>query len=149
MSSTIICLYNNHIQCLVVYLDQEVLDLVKERFGAWAFATKKVRRMMFWLPRLRYTNKYLDRTLQEQRHTELSFAQLAKMGLEQMSRDKGATITYSKVCFFFIRKLINIQVIIVDCGLGHRRELFDCELTKSSATQAHCSNGSCQIMFLC
>jgi hypothetical protein len=75
----------------------ETFDIVKDRFGGWAFATKKIRRMMYWYPRLRYTNKYLDRKLQDNRYADVSFAELAKMGLEMMSRDKGAEITYSTV----------------------------------------------------
>jgi hypothetical protein len=83
----------------VVYPDFEVFEIVKSRFGAWSFTTKKVRRMLYWYPRLRYTNKYLDRKLQDERHAELSFVQRANMALRMMSRDKGAQITYTKVEF--------------------------------------------------
>lgn len=82
---------------LVVYPDMETFEIVKARFGNWSFATKKIRRMMFWYPRLRYTNKYLDRKLKDDRYINLTFAELAKMGLEMMSRESGAQITYSTV----------------------------------------------------
>lgn len=53
--------------------------------------------MLYWFPRLRYTNKYMDRKLQDHRHAELSFVQRANFALKMMSRDKGAQITYTKV----------------------------------------------------
>jgi len=81
----------------LVYPDIEVFEIVKSVFGDWSMATKKIRRMLYWNPRLRYTNKYLDRKLQDSRHMDLSFVQRARMALEMMSRDKGVMISYSKV----------------------------------------------------
>ncbi|KAI6175370.1 Evolutionarily conserved signaling intermediate in Toll pathway, mitochondrial [Aphelenchoides bicaudatus] len=81
----------------MVYPDLEIFDIVKARFGAWSFTTKKVRRMLYWYPRLRYTNKYLDRQLQDSRHADLTFVKRANFALRMMSRDKGSEITYTKV----------------------------------------------------
>lgn len=83
----------------------ETFEIVKARFGDWSHATKKVRRMLYWYPRLRYTNKYLDRKLLDKRHMNLTFMQLAKMGLEMISRDKGSTITFSRVSFLLNKRL--------------------------------------------
>lgn len=87
--------FSSHI--LAVYPDKHIFEIVKATFGDWAFATKKIRRMFYWNPKLRYSNKYLDRKLQENRHADLSFIERARMALEMMSRDKGNQISYARV----------------------------------------------------
>ena len=74
-------------------------DIVVATFGKYMLASRKVMRMLYWLPRLRYYNKYLDKKLLDNRHIDLSFVERARMALEMMSRDKGAVVTYSKVSF--------------------------------------------------
>ena len=80
-----------------VYPDREVHDKVARVFGEWQYATRKAKRMFFWMPKLRYTNKYLDKRLLQQRHAPLEFAELAKMALVMMARDKGTNITFATV----------------------------------------------------
>lgn len=75
--------------------DRELYDFVVNAFGDWNFATKKIKRMMYWMPKLKNTNKYLDR-----RHIEgkdLSRVQLAFIALKMMARDPGTSISYVKV----------------------------------------------------
>ncbi|KAI6180816.1 Evolutionarily conserved signaling intermediate in Toll pathway, mitochondrial [Aphelenchoides besseyi] len=100
----------------MVYPDREVHDKVIEIFGDWTQAAKKSRRMFYWLPRLRYTNKYLDKKLQRDRHADLDFAESARLALEMMSRDKGTEITYSTVA--------NDQNLIVSAQSPLQRRLI-------------------------
>jgi hypothetical protein len=81
------------------------------RFGTWNFCTKKVKRQLYWLPKLKYTNKfiklififilkfiifsYLDRRLVEGK--ELMDVELARIALKTMCRDAGTQITSFKV----------------------------------------------------
>jgi len=74
--------------------DKEVHDIVANAFGEWNFATRKIKRMLYWMPKLKHTNKYLDR-----RHIEnqkLDDIQLAKIALKMMCRDPGTTFTLVK-----------------------------------------------------
>ncbi|KAE9556159.1 hypothetical protein FO519_000647 [Halicephalobus sp. NKZ332] len=74
--------------------DKEIHDIVANAFGEWNFATRKIKRMLYWMPKLKYTNKYLDR-----RHIEnqkLDGIQLAKIALKMMCRDPGTTFTLVK-----------------------------------------------------
>ncbi|KAI6211497.1 Evolutionarily conserved signaling intermediate in Toll pathway, mitochondrial [Aphelenchoides besseyi] len=100
----------------MVYPDREVHDKVIEIFGDWTQAAKKSRRMFYWLPRLRYTNKYLDKKLQRDRHADLDFAKSVRLALEMMSQDKGVEITYSTVA--------NDQNLIVSAQSPLQRRLI-------------------------
>lgn len=74
--------------------DKEIHDIVVNAFGEWNFATKKVKRMLYWMPKLKHSNKYLDR-----RHVEgkaLSPSELAGIALKMMSRDPATTISLLK-----------------------------------------------------
>lgn len=74
--------------------DKEIHDIVANAFGEWNFATRKIKRMLYWMPKLKHTNKYLDR-----RHVEnqkLDEVQLAKIALKMMCRDPGTTFTLVK-----------------------------------------------------
>ena len=83
---------------LGVHPDKEVHDIVVNAFGEWNFATRKIKRMLYWMPKLRYTNKYLDR--REIENKKLDDAQLAKIALKMMCRDPGTTLTHVKVHLF-------------------------------------------------
>lgn len=75
--------------------DKEIHDIVVNAFGEWNFATKKVKRMLYWMPKLKHTNKYLDR-----RHVEgksLSSSELAGIALKMMSRDPATSISLLKL----------------------------------------------------
>lgn len=74
--------------------DKEIHDIVVNAFGEWNFATKKVKRMLYWMPKLKHSNKYLDR-----RHVEgrsLSPSELAGLALKMMSRDPATSISLLK-----------------------------------------------------
>lgn len=75
--------------------DKEVFDIVVNIFGSWTFATRKVRRQLYWMPKLKYSNKYLDRRLVENKN--LDDIELARIALKMMSRDPGTTFSYAKV----------------------------------------------------
>ncbi|CAD5218485.1 unnamed protein product [Bursaphelenchus okinawaensis] len=97
--------YPNHQECAVnvldemewyhVYPDKEVDDIVSASFGPWTTVGKKVKRQLYWLPKLRYTNKYLD--VRKVENKDLSFLELAKLALDMISRDPGKEITISKM----------------------------------------------------
>ncbi|CCD68715.1 Evolutionarily conserved signaling intermediate in Toll pathway, mitochondrial [Caenorhabditis elegans] len=75
--------------------DKEIHDIVVNAFGEWNFATKKVKRMLYWMPKLKHSNKYLDR-----RHVEgksLSPSELAGIALKMMSRDAASSISLLKL----------------------------------------------------
>ncbi|CAD5225958.1 unnamed protein product [Bursaphelenchus xylophilus] len=78
-----------------VYPDKEVDDIITRNFGEWSTTSKKVRRMLYWLPKLRYTNKYLD--VRKVENKDLGFLELAKLALEMMCRDPGTKISVSKM----------------------------------------------------
>lgn len=44
---------------LGVIPDKELHDIMVRRFGAWGYATKKVKRQLYWLPKLKYTNRFI------------------------------------------------------------------------------------------
>ncbi|TKR61183.1 hypothetical protein L596_028328 [Steinernema carpocapsae] len=72
--------------------DKEIADIVVNAFGEWNFATKKVRRMLYWMPKMKHMNKYLDR-----RHVEnkdLKAIELAAIALKMMARDPGTDLDY-------------------------------------------------------
>ncbi|CAI2351403.1 unnamed protein product [Caenorhabditis sp. 36 PRJEB53466] len=74
--------------------DKEIHDIMVNAFGEWNFATKKVKRMLYWMPKLKHSNKYLDR-----RHVEgknLSPSELAGIALKMMSRDPASSISLLK-----------------------------------------------------
>lgn len=54
--------------------------------------------MLYWMPKLRYTNKYLDR--RDVENKKLDDTQLARIALKMMCRDPGTSLTYLKVCLF-------------------------------------------------
>ncbi|GMS91644.1 hypothetical protein PENTCL1PPCAC_13819, partial [Pristionchus entomophagus] len=75
--------------------DKEIHDIVVNAFGEWNFATKKIKRMLFWMPKLKYSNKYIDR-----RHIEgknLTAAELSGHALKMMSRDPATTLDFIKL----------------------------------------------------
>ncbi|CAI4227784.1 unnamed protein product [Auanema sp. JU1783] len=74
--------------------DKEIHDIVVNAFGEWNFATKKVKRMIYWMPKLKHTNKYVDR-----RHLEgktLSPEELAGLALKTICRDPGTQFSLYK-----------------------------------------------------
>lgn len=95
--------------------DKELHDIVASIFGQWNFATKKAKRMLYWMPKLKHANKYLDR-----RHVEgwklfdwlfdrgeivdqnLSAAELAGIALKMMNRDPGAELGLVTVRHYFV-----------------------------------------------
>jgi signaling intermediate in Toll pathway protein len=78
-----------------VHPDKEVHDIVANAFGEWNFATRKIKRMLYWMPKLRHTNKYLDR--REVENKKLDDTKLARIALKMMCRDPGTSYTYVKV----------------------------------------------------
>lgn len=75
--------------------DKEIHDLVVNIFGEWNFATKKVKRMMYWMPKLKYSNTYLDRRKIDGKN--LGAADLGYLALKMICRDPGTRITFVKV----------------------------------------------------
>uniref|UniRef100_A0AC34PV66 Evolutionarily conserved signaling intermediate in Toll pathway, mitochondrial n=1 Tax=Panagrolaimus sp. JU765 TaxID=591449 RepID=A0AC34PV66_9BILA len=71
--------------------DKEVHDIVANIFGEWNFATRKIKRMLYWMPKLKYTNKYLDRRQVENQN--LTATLLARIALKMMCRDPGTLFT--------------------------------------------------------
>uniref|UniRef100_A0A0K0DY93 Evolutionarily conserved signaling intermediate in Toll pathway, mitochondrial n=1 Tax=Strongyloides stercoralis TaxID=6248 RepID=A0A0K0DY93_STRER len=74
--------------------DKEVHDIVALTFGEFNFATKKIKRMLYWLPKLRHTNKYLDK--RELENKKLNEIELAELALKMMARDAGTKISDAK-----------------------------------------------------
>lgn len=52
--------------------------------------------MLYWMPKLKYTNKYLDRRTVE--GLKLSAVELAVRALKMMARDPGTEVQCYKVC---------------------------------------------------
>uniref|UniRef100_A0A0R3S320 Evolutionarily conserved signaling intermediate in Toll pathway, mitochondrial n=1 Tax=Elaeophora elaphi TaxID=1147741 RepID=A0A0R3S320_9BILA len=75
--------------------DKEIHDLVVNAFGEWNYATKKVKRMMYWMPKLKHSNTYLDRRKIEGK--KLSAVDLGYLALKMISRDPGTRITLVEV----------------------------------------------------
>ncbi|VBB27768.1 unnamed protein product [Acanthocheilonema viteae] len=71
--------------------DKEIHDLVVNAFGEWNYATKKVKRMMYWMPKLKHSNTYLDRRKIEGK--KLSAVDLGYLVLKMISRDPNTRIT--------------------------------------------------------
>ncbi|CAG9536019.1 unnamed protein product [Cercopithifilaria johnstoni] len=72
--------------------DKEVHDLVVNAFGEWNYATKKVKRMLYWMPKLKHSNTYLDRRKIEGK--KLGAVDLGYLALKMMSRDPGTQIAF-------------------------------------------------------
>lgn len=77
-----------------VHPDKEIHDIVVNAFGEWNFATRKVKRMLYWMPKLRYSNKYLDRRNVEGK--SLTPAELAGVALKMMCPDPGTAISLTR-----------------------------------------------------
>ncbi|VDK79976.1 unnamed protein product [Onchocerca ochengi] len=75
--------------------DKEIHDLVVNAFGEWNYATKKVKRMMYWMPKLKHSNIYLDRRKIEGKN--LSAVDLGCLALKMISRDPGTRITLVRI----------------------------------------------------
>ena len=83
---------------LDVQPDKEFHDMAVAIFGKWNYATKKVNRMLYWMPKMRNTNKYLDwRKVDNQ---NLKAAELARIALQMICRDAGTVFSYVKVTLF-------------------------------------------------
>ncbi|CEF70228.1 Evolutionarily conserved signaling intermediate in Toll pathway, mitochondrial [Strongyloides ratti] len=70
---------------------KDVHEIVALTFGQWNFATKKIKRMLYWMPKIRHTNKYLDK--REIDNKKLNAMELAELALKMMSRDAGTKIS--------------------------------------------------------
>ncbi|KAI3411933.1 hypothetical protein GPALN_001991 [Globodera pallida] len=77
--------------------DKEMHDLVASIFGKWNYATRKAKRQLYWLPKLRHTNKYLDRRVVENK--KLEEVELAQIALRMMCRDAGTQISSFKAYY--------------------------------------------------
>uniref|UniRef100_A0A914ZT61 Evolutionarily conserved signaling intermediate in Toll pathway, mitochondrial n=1 Tax=Parascaris univalens TaxID=6257 RepID=A0A914ZT61_PARUN len=75
--------------------DKEVHDIVANAFGEWNFATRKIKRMLYWMPKLKHSNKYLDRRCIEGR--DVGVVELAFIALKMMARDPGTAFSYVTV----------------------------------------------------
>ncbi|GMR45483.1 hypothetical protein PMAYCL1PPCAC_15678, partial [Pristionchus mayeri] len=75
--------------------DKEIHDIVVNAFGEWNFATKKIKRMMYWMPKLKYSNKYIDRRDIEGKN--LTAAELSGYALKMMARDPATILDYIKL----------------------------------------------------
>ncbi|XGW25709.1 hypothetical protein V3C99_006819, partial [Haemonchus contortus] len=78
-----------------VHPDKEIHDIVVNAFGEWNFATRKIKRMLYWMPKLRYSNKYLDRRIVEGK--SLTAAELAGVALKMMCPDPGTAISLTRI----------------------------------------------------
>lgn len=56
--------------------------------------------MLYWMPKLKNTNNYLDRRLIENKN--LTIPELARIVLKMMCRDAGTKLTNINVIFNFI-----------------------------------------------
>lgn len=61
------------------------------------------------MPKLRYTNKYLDR--RDIENKKLDDAQLAKIALKMMCRDPGTSYTYVKVRYFYFFVIFDVYFL--------------------------------------
>ncbi|KHN84281.1 Evolutionarily conserved signaling intermediate in Toll pathway, mitochondrial [Toxocara canis] len=75
--------------------DKEVHDIVANAFGEWNFATRKIKRMLYWMPKLKHSNKYLDRRCLEGR--QVGPVELAFIALKMMARDPGTAFSLVKI----------------------------------------------------
>lgn len=99
--------YPQHQECAVDVLDEmewngvqpdkELHEIMKRRFGPWNYSTLKVKRQLYWLPKLKHTNKYLDRRMVE--NMKLLDVELASIALKMICRDAGTQITSFKAPF--------------------------------------------------
>uniref|UniRef100_A0A158R3U7 Evolutionarily conserved signaling intermediate in Toll pathway, mitochondrial n=1 Tax=Syphacia muris TaxID=451379 RepID=A0A158R3U7_9BILA len=74
--------------------DKEVHDIVVNAFGNWSFASKKIKRMLYWMPKLKYSNKYIDR--REIENHEHTMVDLAYLVLKMICRDPGTVFSHIK-----------------------------------------------------
>jgi signaling intermediate in Toll pathway protein len=61
--------YPQHQECAIQLLDfmewhgvipdKELFNIMCDRFGKWNFCVKKVNRQLYWLPKLKHTNKWV------------------------------------------------------------------------------------------
>ncbi|VDK86832.1 unnamed protein product [Litomosoides sigmodontis] len=75
--------------------DKEIHDLVVNAFGEWNYVTKKAKRMMYWMPKLKHSNAYLDRRKIEGK--KLSAIDLGYLALKMISRDPSTRITLVRI----------------------------------------------------
>lgn len=80
--------------------DKEIHYLVVNAFGEWNYATKKVRRMLYWMPKLKHSNTYLDRRKIEGK--KLSAVELGYLALKMISRDPGTQINHVEVSLLIV-----------------------------------------------
>ncbi len=78
--------------------DREISDMMINIFGRYNYATKKMDRMMYWSPKLKHSNIYLDRRTVEGK--QLSASELAKIALKMISRDPATKLTQWMVSCF-------------------------------------------------
>lgn len=79
---------------LEVQPDKEVYDIMVSRFGKYNWATNKIKRMLYWMPKLKNTNKYMDRRKVE--HQNLNDVEIARLALKMICRDAGTQIKFLK-----------------------------------------------------
>uniref|UniRef100_A0A914V6P7 ECSIT N-terminal domain-containing protein n=1 Tax=Plectus sambesii TaxID=2011161 RepID=A0A914V6P7_9BILA len=70
--------------------DKEISDMVGLVFGQWNFASKKMKRMMYWRMKLRHSNPFVDRRDIEGK--QLRPSSLAKWAMKMICRDPGTVI---------------------------------------------------------
>lgn len=75
--------------------DKEVYDIMVSRFGKYNWATNKIKRMLYWMPKIKNTNKYLDR--REVENQNISDIEIARKALTMICRDAGTAIKFLKV----------------------------------------------------
>ena len=91
--------------------DKEVHDIIVNIFGDWNFSTRKIKRMLYWMPKLKHTNHYLDRRDVEGK--ALNAMELARLALKTMCRDSGTQFTYLKVPCIIPAPPFNINTLII------------------------------------
>ncbi|CEF70225.1 Evolutionarily conserved signaling intermediate in Toll pathway, mitochondrial [Strongyloides ratti] len=108
--------------------DKDVHEIVALTFGQWNFATKKIKRMLYWMPKIRHTNKYLDK--REIDNKKLNAMELAELALKMMSRDAGTKISDAQS----VDKNGKVSFIVSAQSPLQKRLLFN-------LVQAHSDNG--------
>lgn len=97
--------------------DKEIHDLVINAFGEWNYVTKKVKRMMYWMPKLKHSNTYLDRRKIEGK--KLDAVDLGYLALKMISRDPSTQITLVGVglsTFVIYNYIIFFYYFVVICS---------------------------------
>ena len=106
--------FNQYMQQIYVNLkiyegvqpDKEIHDIMVSRFGAYNYSTLKAKRMLYWLPKLKHLNKYLDRRKVE--HQNLTDVEIAKLALKMICRDLGTQISFLKVLISSVLSYTNL-----------------------------------------